>query len=394
MDFAKIVLQKGKETALRRFHPWIFSGAIARKLQSIKPGDVVEVLSSTEERLGYGFYEGGSLAVKMISFGPSPAGSDFWFNKINAAFEVRKCAGLAKSDHTNAYRLVFSEADGMPGLIIDYYNGTAVYQANSVGMYNARFTITECLKQLYGDGLKAVYDKSSRTLLKQAGIHTSDGYLYGENASGIIIENGLQFNIDWVEGQKTGFFLDQRENRELLKRYSKGRDVLNTFSYTGGFSVYALAGGARMVHSVDTSARAIEACANNLRLNSFDPELHTCTATDALPFLESIKNLYDLIVLDPPAFAKHNTQKHKALSAYKHINRLAFLNIRPGGIVFTFSCSQVVDRNSFQGAVMAAAIEAKRDVIVLHNLSHPADHPSNVFHPEGEYLKGLVLMVR
>ncbi|MDO9511262.1 MAG: class I SAM-dependent rRNA methyltransferase [Bacteroidales bacterium] len=394
MEYLSVTLHKGKDSAIRRFHPWVFSGAIAHKQKGIKAGDIVQLLSSTKEILGYGFYEEGSIAVKVISFDRPPHHTEFWIDKIRAAWKVRQMAGLTDSSVTNAYRLIFSEADGIPGLIIDYYHGTAVFQANSEGIYSVRQLIVDALRLVYGEELKAVYDKSARTLLKQAGIQTTDSYLYGSGGSNEILEYGLKFSVDWVGGQKTGFFLDQRDNRSLLGSYAKGRDVLNTFCYTGGFSVYALAGGARLVHSVDASAKAVEACAQNLALNGFDLETNSCISTDALPFLESIKDKYDLIVLDPPAFAKHAGQKHKALSAYRHINRLAIENIRPNGIIFTFSCSQVVDRFSFQGAIMAAAIESKREVVILHSLTHPADHPQNIFHPEGEYLKGMVLLVK
>lgn len=391
LHFAQISLRQGKELPVKRFHPWIFSGAI-QKMPKLAAGDMVEVLSWHGELLGYGFYEAGSLAVKLFSFGEKPEG-DFWLRKFQAAYRLREAAGLTHHISTNAYRLIFSEGDGMPGLIVDFYNGTAVIQANSVGMYGMRHHFTDCLKQLYGPALKTVYDKSAETLRKQANVLSVDGCLYGEACCDEILEHGSQFKIDIAGGQKTGFFLDQRDNRALVAQYASGRRVLNTYCYTGGFSVAALHGGATLVHSVDSSKRAIELTAGNLQLNGFDPQVHVAIPVDAMQYLDQMKPEWDLIVLDPPAFAKHLSQRHKALAAYRHINREAIRNLASGGLLFTFSCSQVVDQLQFDAIVMAAAIEAGRQVRVTRHLGHPADHPVSIFHAEGHYLKGLMLFV-
>lgn len=392
-DQYQIVLKPGKEAPVERFHPWVFSGAIMDVKGNPKPGDLVDVQDYRTQHLGWGFYEKSSLAVKIFSFDKDAPDQAFWTKRIADAYYARKSAGLTSSKDNNAYRLVFSEGDMMPGLIIDFYNGVAVFQANSLGMFSVRKEITKALIEVFGESLKAVYNKSAVTLRNQAGISTTDSFLYGDLGVIEILEHGCRYVIDVVNGQKTGFFLDQRENRRLLMNYAQGKRVLNTFCYTGGFSVVALAAGAKEVHSVDTSAPAIEATKENLKLNGFKHEVNPCVVKDALDYLGEMKEEFDVIVLDPPAFAKHHTQRHKALSAYKHINKAAFKKIAKGGIIFTFSCSQVVDRMTFHGIVAAAAIETGRQVRILHQMNQPADHPMNIFHQEGEYLKGLVLLV-
>ncbi|MDD2963898.1 MAG: class I SAM-dependent rRNA methyltransferase [Bacteroidales bacterium] len=390
-DYPKIFLRRGKEVPVRRRHPWIFSGAI-QHLPDVKPGDLVEVADFNGEVLGYGFFESGSLAVKLFSFGEPPVGG-FWERKLRRALMLRKQTGLVDQPGNNAYRLIFSEGDGMPGLIIDIYGSTAVIQANSAGMYSLRQHLAGCLKEIYGDSLSAIYDKSSETMRKQAALVTTDGFLAGSECTTRIEEHGCLYDIDIAGGQKTGFFLDQRDNRELLYRLAAGKRVLNTYCYTGGFSVAALKGGAVEVHSVDSSRRAITLTEQNLVLNGYDPQIHKCHAVDAMHFLDTMESVWDLIVLDPPAFAKHISQRHKALSAYRHINREAFKKITHGGFLFTFSCSQVVDKEQFTSIVMAAAIEADRLVKIIRYLGHPADHPVSICHPEGTYLKGLLLYV-
>jgi 23S rRNA (cytosine1962-C5)-methyltransferase len=391
-SYPQVILRKGKDAPLRRFHPWVFSGAIYKKDKDIRHGDLVEIHSSENQILGYGFYEDGSLAIKVFSFNEEPSDS-FWKKKILSAYNLRKNLGLVNNAQTNAYRLVFTEADGLPGLIIDYYNGVAVIQANSAGMYALREKFTSILQEIYGEDLKGVYDKSAEPMRKVAGIETIDGFLYGSTSETEILESGYKFKVDFVTGQKTGFFLDQRESRELVGTYAAGRRVLNTFCYTGGFSVYALKHGAKFVHSVDSSKKAVAMTAENLILNGFDPEKNECIAVEAMDYLDRMHDAFDLIILDPPAFAKHIEQRHKALTAYRHINHQAISKIASGGILFTFSCSQVVDRQMFTSAVMAAAIETGRNVRILKHIGQPTDHPVNIFHPEGEYLKGLVIYV-
>lgn len=392
-DQSQIVLKPGKEAPIERFHPWVFSGAIMDIKGNPKAGDLVDVQDYRNQHLGWGFYEKGSLAVKIFSFDKAFPDQAFWSNRIADAFYSRKVAGFIDSVDCNAYRLVFSEGDLLPGLIIDFYNGVAVFQANSLGMFSVRKEITRALMEVYGDKLKAVYNKSAITLRNQTGISTTDSFLFGDLGVVEIKEHGCSYVIDVVNGQKTGFFLDQRDNRHLLMNYSKDKRVLNTFCYTGGFSVAALKAGAVEVHSVDTSVPAIDSTKENLKLNGFSHEKNPCVVKDALDYLGEMNEEFDVIILDPPAFAKHQSQRHKALSAYKHINRAAFKKIAKGGVVFTFSCSQVVDRLTFQGIVAAAAIESGRRIRVLHQLNQPADHPLNLFHQEGEYLKGLVLQV-
>lgn len=388
----QVILRTGKDAPIRRFHPWVFSGAIYKKDKDIRNGSLVQVLTAEGQPLAYGFYEDGSLAIKIVSFGEEPTEA-FWHQKIVNAYNLRKSLGLIDNPNTNAYRLVFTEGDSLPGLIIDMYNGVAVFQANSIGMYELRHTFTTILQQIYGEKLKGVYDKSSEPMRKIAGIETTDGFLLGNTSETQILENGYSFNVDFVSGQKTGFFLDQRESRELVASYAHGRRVLNTFCYTGGFSVYALKNGAKFVHSIDSSKKAISMTAGNLVLNGFDPAQNDCVAVEAMDYLDRMKGAFDLIILDPPAFAKHAEQRRKALTAYRHINRQAISKIASGGILFTFSCSQVVDRSLFTSTVMAAAIESGRNVRILKHIGQPADHPLNIFQPEGEYLKGLVIYV-
>lgn len=390
---AKIFLKPGKEQSLKRFHPWVFSGAIGKAEGKPEEGDLVNVYSANGEFLATGHCQVGSIAVRLFSFEPVEIEYNFWKTKIENAWNARKALGLTENSETTVFRLVHAEGDGMPGLIIDFYNGTAVMQMHTVGMYLVREMLVKALREVLGDKLKAVYDKSEKSLPFKAGVESKDDYLFGENNDTEVLENGLRFKVDWLEGQKTGFFIDQRENRHLVQHYSAGRDVLNMFCYTGGFSFYAMKGGARTVHSVDSSAKAIELTNKNVELNFPDDQRHEAFAADAFEFMRDIKDKYDLIILDPPAFAKHRDAVHQALQAYKRINTRAFEQIRSGGILFTFSCSQVVSKEKFREAVFSAAAISGRNVRILHQLTQPADHPVNIYHPEGEYLKGLVLYV-
>ncbi len=392
-NYTKIVLKSGKDQSLKRFHPWVFSGAIKKIYGQVNEGDTVTVFSNKDEFLGIGHYQIGSIAVRVFSFEEITPDTDFWKNKLKSAFKLRQSLGYTNNSSTNVYRLVYAEGDGLPGLIIDMYNDTAVMQMHSIGMYIMRHEIAAYLKEIMGDALTAVYDKSAKTLPFKADIEPVNQYLLGQAEPGIVLEYGNQFKIDWVEGQKTGFFIDQRENRRLLQEYSNGREVLNMFCYTGGFSFFAMRGNAKLVHSVDSSGKAIDLTRENVELNFPGDSRHEAIVADAFEYLKDIKDKYDLIVLDPPAFAKHRSALSHALQGYKKINARAFEQIRPGGIVFTFSCSQAVSRDKFREAVFSAAAIAKRNVRVLHQLSQPADHPVNIYHPEGEYLKGLVLYV-
>ncbi len=392
-DLPKIILKPGKEQSLRRFHPWIFSGAINTVVGDLIEGDLVEVYDAYENFLAMGHCQVGSIAVRVLSFKQEEANYDFWKAKIQQAYDMRKAIGLAGSESTNAYRLVHAEGDGLPGLIIDFYNGTAVVQMHTVGMYLIQDTILQILKEVYGDELKAVYNKSEGTLPYKADVEPENGYVFGRSSEKVALENGLKFHVDWEKGQKTGFFVDQRDNRALLQHYSKGREVLNMFCYTGGFSFYAMRGGAKLVHSVDSSERAIQITDDNVALNFPGDQRHESFAVDAFKYLSDIKDKYDLIVLDPPAFAKHHNVLKNALQGYRRLNAKAFEQIRPGGILFTFSCSQVVSKEQFRTMVFAAAAKAGRQVRILHQMTQPADHPVNIYHPEGEYLKGLVLYV-
>ena len=389
----KIILKKGKEQSIQRFHPWIFSGAIHKTEGDLEDGSWVEVSDFKDQTLGFGHYQKGSISIRMLLFGKSIPSPKVWSDKIRAAIQVRKSAGLP-STHTNAFRLIHGEGDGLPGLIVDYYEGAAVVQAHSVGMHLDRAAIAEALQDVLGNDLKVVYYKSQTTLPGKLRDGDQNEYLLGMGVvPHVISEYGNKFYVDWEEGQKTGFFLDQRENRRLLGDFSKDKKVLNTFCYTGGFSVYALKAGAHLVHSVDASEKAVALTRKNIELNGFNANIHQCFAEDTFDFLKEKNGDYDVIILDPPAFAKHRDARHQAVRGYQRLNSEAMRVIKPGGIVFTFSCSQVVDRQLFYDTVVAAAIQAGRNVKVLHHLSQPADHPVSMFHSEGEYLKGLVLYV-
>ncbi len=392
-NLTSIILKSGKDQSLKRFHPWVFSGAIKKIKGSIAEGDVVAVYSNKDEFLGLGHYQVGSIAVRVFSFEQVDPDFDFWKSKLAKAFAMREQLGLAANAGTNVYRLVNAEGDGMPGLIIDYYNGVAVMQMHSIGMYLIREKLAEALKEIMGGALIAVYDKSAKTLPFKADIKPVNGYVLANSPVNQVLEYGLKFNVDWENGQKTGFFIDQRENRRLVEHYAKGRDVLNMFCYTGGFSFFAMRGGANLVHSVDSSARAIDLANENVALNFPGDKRHQTFAVDAFEYMQGIKNKYDLIILDPPAFAKHRGTLPRALQGYKKLNARAFEQIRPGGVVFTFSCSQVVSKEKFREAVFSGAAISGRTVKVLNQLAQPADHPVNIYHPEGEYLKGLVLYV-
>lgn len=396
----KIFLKRGRDESIRRFHPWVFSGAIAQIVGNPAEGDVVGVYAADGTFLAYGHYQIGSITVRILSFGgENVLKPDFWVRMIRRALSVRKAAGLfADSGKTDCYRLVHGEGDGLPGLIVDYYAGVCVLQAHSVGMFRAKSAVCAALREVYGEDLKAVYDKSSGTAPFKAGLELIDGYLYKSDrfsdADQVVLENGHKFRVDWTEGQKTGFFLDQRENRALLGRYAAGRNVLNLFCYTGGFSVYALGSGAVHVDSVDSSKRAIELVGENLLLNGFDAARHGEFCTDAMDFLREVpEGKYDLMIVDPPAFAKHRGALNNALRAYQRLNAAAIAKVAPGGVIFTFSCSQVVDREAFALAVFSAAAQTGRSVRILDRLNQPADHAVNIYHPEGEYLKGLLLYV-
>ncbi len=392
-NYSKIILKPGKEQSLKRFHPWVFSGAINKISGNVDEGDLVKVYSGKDEFLGLGHYQIGSIAVRIISFTDIDADFTFWKKKIESAWNLRKSLGFTDNPETNVFRLIHAEGDGMPGLVVDFYNGTAVMQMHSVGMYLIREQLVEAMREVLGDQLKAVYDKSEKTLPFKASIEPKDGFLFGDSSETEVLEYGLKFKVDWESGQKTGFFIDQRENRLLVQQYAKNRDVLNMFSYTGGFSFYAMKGGARMVHSVDSSVKAIDLTNENVELNFPGDTRHEAFAADAFEFLKDIKNKYDLIILDPPAFAKHRNSLQQALQGYKRINTRAFEQIRSGGVLFTFSCSQVVTKDKFREAVFSAAAISGRTVRILHQLTQPVDHPVNIYHPESEYLKGLVLYV-
>jgi 23S rRNA (cytosine1962-C5)-methyltransferase len=389
----KVIISSGKDNALKRFHPWVFSGAIKKITGEVHEGGVVEVYSNQNEYLGTGHYQEGSIAVRIFSFKQINPDKHFWKSKIENAYQYRKSIGIIGKEDTNVYRLVFGEGDGLPGLVMDYYNGSVVFQAHSIGMHKEREHITEALKEVYGDKLKAVYDKSKESLAGRYSDGIENGYLFGSDMEKQVIENGHLFKIDWEEGQKTGFFVDQRENRSLVAQYAPGRKVLDCFCYAGGFSVYALKAGAADVHSVDSSKTAIRLTDNNIELNFGQEAKQTSHATDAFDYLKAKQGEYDMMILDPPAFAKHREARHHAVMGYKRLNALAISGIKPGGIIFTFSCSQVVDKYLFHGAITAAAIEAGRNVRIMRYMSQPADHPIGIFHPEGEYLKGMVLFV-
>lgn len=389
----KVYLRKGKEDSLLRFHPWVFSGAIAKVDEGIEEGDLVKVISSSGRFVAIGHFQIGSIAVRVLSFEDRDINRLFWEERISAAYEVRKSLHLLREDN-NTFRLIHGEGDLLPGLIIDIYGDSAVIQAHSVGMHYVRQTIAEILIATV-DGLKNVYYKSETTLPFKAELNDAkeNGYLIGSMSEAVGIENGVKFHIDWLRGQKTGFFIDQRENRALLEHYSTGKKVLNMFCYTGGFSCYAMRGGAELVHSVDSSSKAIDLTNKNIELNFQDTSRHQSFAVDAFKFLDEMKTDYDVIVLDPPAFAKHRSALRNALQGYRKLNAKAFEKIKSGGVLFTFSCSQAVNKDQFRLAVFSAAAQSKRKVRILHQLTQPADHPINIYHPEGEYLKGLVLYV-
>ena len=403
----KVILRKGREESLRRFHPWVFSGAIAEIQGNPAEGDLVAVHAAGGSMLAYGHYQIGSIAVRVLSFDESALHPDFWELMLSRALQVRIACGLhchceepcdAAIRKTNCYRLVHGEGDNLPGLIIDYYDGVCVMQAHSVGMFRAKKQISDALRKVYGDDLKAVYDKSSGTAPFKAGLELIDGYMYRRpdfsDDEQVVLENGHKFLVNWTEGQKTGFFLDQRENRALVGSLSKGRNVLNLFCYTGGFSIYALAAGALHVDSVDSSKKAMMMVDRNVALNGFDTDRHTSLCCDAIDYLREVpEGKYDLMIVDPPAFAKHRGSLKNALRAYQRLNAAAISKVAPGGFVFTYSCSQVVDKEAFALAVFSAAAQCGRSVRILDRLNQPCDHSVNIYHPEGEYLKGLLLYV-
>ena len=392
-ELVKIILKSGKDQSLRRLHPWVFSGAI-KKIHGVpSEGDLVRVFDNKDEMLGTGHYQDGSIAIRMLTFGEEEVSEAFFIRRISQSWEHRVEEGLFEPGVSNVFRLVNAEGDGLPGLIIDYYNGAAVIQMHSLGMYRNLDRIVDALKQLEGLPVDTIYNKSKQTLPDKPGVSAEDSLLFGDRKRGEVQEYGYRFNVDWERGQKTGFFIDQRENRNLLKRYASGRKVLNMFCFSGGFSVYALGGGAEFVHSVDSSGHAIDLTRDNMELNFPGKENHEAMVADAFSFLEDMNRNYDLIVLDPPAFAKHQRVLNNALQGYKRLNQKAIEKISPGGILFTFSCSQAVSRENFRKSVFAAAANTKRKVKILHQLSQPADHAVSIYHPEGEYLKGLVLKI-
>lgn len=391
--YRKIYLRRGKEESMKRFHPWVFSGAIQKMDEGINEGDVVDVISFDGEYIGRGHYQIGSIAVRILTFDNEEVDSLFWHRRLDSALQMRLRIGIADNKDNNTYRLVHGEGDSLPGLVIDCYGETAVMQAHSVGMHVSRNVIAKELVSVMGSRIRNVFYKSETTLPFKAELGQENGFIYGGTNENVALENNLKFHVDWMRGQKTGFFVDQRENRSLLEQYAKGKKVLNMFCYTGGFSFYAMRGGAELVHSVDSSAKAIELTTANVELNFPGDKRHAAYCEDAFKYLEKAGNNYDLIILDPPAFAKHRGALHNALKGYTRLNVKAFEKIQPGGILFTFSCSQVVTKDNFRNAVFTAAAQAHRKVRILHQLYQPADHPINIFHPEGEYLKGLVLYV-
>ena len=389
-----VQLKSGKEESLKRFHPWVFSGAIARINGNPEEGEVVEIYTSQREFIAKGHWQIGSIAVRVLTFRQDEAiDADFWRRRLQTAYDMRRSIGICQRPDNNTYRLVHGEGDNLPGLVIDIYGRTAVMQAHSAGMHLVRMTIAEALLEVMGHCIDNIYYKSETTLPFKADLYPENGFLKGGSTDNVALEYGLKFHIDWLKGQKTGFFVDQRENRSLLERYAAGRSVLNMFCYTGGFSVYAMRGGATLVHSVDSSAKAIELTNQNVRLNFADDTRHAAYAEDAFKYLDRMGDQYDLIILDPPAFAKHRDALRNALQGYRKLNVKAFEKIKPGGILFTFSCSQAVSKENFRTAIFTAAAMSGRSVRILHQLTQPADHPVSIYHPEGEYLKGLVLYV-
>lgn len=393
MNYKTIYLKKGKEESLKRFHPWVFSGAIQHADDGIEEGEIVRVVNHGGEFVALGHYQIGSIAVRVLSFDDIEINDDFWYDRLKKALDMRICIGVADNPTNNTYRLVHGEGDSLPGLVIDCYGKTAVLQAHSVGMHVCRMPVAQALLKVMGQRIENVYYKSETTLPFKADLSQENGFIFGESTDNVAVENGLLFHVDWLKGQKTGFFVDQRENRALLERYANDRSVLNMFCYTGGFSFYAMRGGAKLVHSVDSSAKAIDLTNANVEMNFPGDSRHEAFCDDAFKFLDSADGKYDLIILDPPAFAKHRAALHNALKGYTRLNVKAFERIKPGGILFTFSCSQVVTKDHFRNAVFTAAAISGRNVRILHQLHQPADHPINIYHPEGEYLKGLVLYV-
>lgn len=391
--YKNVYLKRGKEESLKRFHPWIFSGAIHHADEGIEEGEIVRVITADGEFIAVGHYQIGSIAVRVLSFHDECIDISFWRASLESALQMRIAVGIADCPQNNTYRLVHGEGDNLPGLVVDCYGDTAVMQAHSVGMHVSRMDICEALVQVMGNRIKNVYYKSETTLPFKADLGQENGFIYGNTNENTVVENGLRFHVDWLKGQKTGFFVDQRENRTLLEHYSKGKRVLNMFCYTGGFSVYAMRGEAELVHSVDSSAKAIELTKKNVELNFPGDMRHEAFCEDAFKYLDANDAKYDLIVLDPPAFAKHRGALHNALKGYTRLNVKGLQRIKKGGILFTFSCSQVVTKDHFRNAVFTAAAQAGRRVRILHQLHQPADHPINIYHPEGEYLKGLVLYV-
>ena len=390
--YPQIILKKGKEESLKRFHPWVFSGAIQAIEEGIEEGDNVCLVNRNGDFIAVGHYQEGSIAVRVLTFEDREFDDDFWHSRISSALKMRQSIGIADSPSNNTYRLVHGEGDNLPGLIIDVYGDTAVMQAHSIGMHKVRKEIAKALVDVMESRISNVYYKSETTLPFMDATDMN-GFIYGGSDNNVALENGLKFRVDWLKGQKTGFFVDQRENRSLLEKYAAGKRVLNMFCYTGGFSFYAMRGGAQLVHSVDSSAKAIDLTRENVSLNFPGDQRHEAFCEDAFKYLEKAGDNYNLIILDPPAFAKHRGALHNALKGYTRLNQKAFEKIERGGILFTFSCSQVVTKDHFRNAVFTAAALAKRNVRILHQLHQPADHPINIYHPEGEYLKGLVLYV-
>ena len=393
-----VALRRGKEESLQRRHPWVFSGAIEKITEGSKPlaeGDIVDVVTKQGDFIARGHYQIGSIAVRVLTFDNEAIDQQWWDNRIAKAKELREAIGMVGNSSTTCYRLIHGEGDLLPGLVVDIYGSTAVVQCHSVGMYHSRHAIVEAIRKAYGELIEAIYDKSSQTLPYKAELGAIDGYLWGRNPEkeNVVLENGLKFKVNWEEGQKTGFFIDQRENRDLVRQYSRGRRVLNTFCYTGGFSVAALAGGATEVVSIDLSERAVKLADENMKLNFGEDAPHQAIACNAVEYLKDIDEDFDLIILDPPAFAKHHKVLGNALQGYKKINVRALQKIRPGGILFTFSCSQAVSRDLFRTTIFTAAAIAGRRVRIIGQLTQPADHPIDIYHPEGEYLKGLVVYV-
>lgn len=390
----RVILKRGKEESLKRFHPWVFSGAIARIEGEPEEGEVVDVFTAQNEFIAKGHWQIGSIAVRVLSFKAEEAiDSEFWKRRLATAYAMRQSIGVAGRADNNTYRLIHGEGDNLPGLVIDIYARTAVMQAHSAGMHLVRKEIADALNEVMKGSIDNIYYKSETTLPFKADLFPENGFLQGGSHDNVAMEYGLKFHIDWLKGQKTGFFVDQRENRSLLEHYAKGRSMLNMFCYTGGFSVYAMRGGAQLVHSVDSSAKAIDLTNKNIELNFPEDSRHEAFAEDAFKYLDRMGDQYDLIILDPPAFAKHRDALRNALQGYRKLNVKAFEKIKPGGILFTFSCSQAVSKENFRTAVFTAAAMSGRSVRILHQLTQPADHPVNIYHPEGEYLKGLVLYV-